>query len=365
MEDPTPLVRIRVHTFVLDRKSGVASVDCPKPLPDPSEFRLQALLADPDNPALIAFVYRLECSGNRPASWCQEADLRQKLLAVDPDNAFPHLLFLERAGVRSREAALSFSGEELEHLLAAASSKNLNSYYGHGMPEAFHALESVIAEVPPPDWSAEALAQWGELNFDVNDPTVLADLVSVQLMLASSTALGLYWMTSVTQACRAAQAAGDDIAISGCRSLGQLATRSAHTLFAQSVGRALQSDADEKENQALEWQRTINAIVYQCSVPRGPLGHQGLPGPMPDGETLQWFQEIVDLGEGPAMRRKAVREFSIYPEAFPLDPSQCEAIRSLPDSQQKALADQWSNTRGADHWDAVLAAAAAMLEDAG
>lgn len=366
LEDPTPLVRIRAHAFVLDRKNGSATIDCPKPLPDTSDFRLQALLADPDNPALVAFVYRLECSGKQPATWCREADLRQKLLDMDPDNAFPHLLFLERAGSRSREAALSFSGEELEHLLAAASAKTLNSYYGYGMPEAFHALESAIADAPPPDWSADALAQWAELNADVNNPAVLADLASIQLMLGSSSDLGLYWMyaSGIPRACRAAQAAGDDIAVNGCRALGQLATRNAHTLLGQSLGRALQLEPVERENEPPDWQSKVDVIVYQCSVPRGTLGQQGLPGPMPDGETLQWFQEIVDFGEGPAMRRKAAREFALYPEAFPLDPSRCEAIRSLSDSQQKTLADQWSNTRGADHWDAVLAAADAMLEAA-
>jgi hypothetical protein len=201
---------------------------------------------------------------------------------------------------------------------------------------------------------------------DVNDPEVLADLASIQLMLGSSNDLVLYWMyaSGIRRACRAAQAAGDDIAVDGCRALGQLATRNAHTLLGQSMGPALQLEPAETDNEPPDWQSQVDVIVYQCAMPRGQLGQQGLPGPMPNGETLQWYQEIVDLGEGVAMQRKAAREFALYPQAFPLDPSRCEAIRSLPERQQKALADQWSNARGRDQWDAVLAAAAVMLEEA-
>lgn len=362
LDHPTPMVRLRVHYFIQQStESPLGPVRCAGALPDPSAFRLDALEADPENPALIASVYRLECTGNLPAAWCREADLRQQLLAADPNNAYPHLLYLDRSGARESQAALSFSGEELEHLLAAASSETLNTYYGHGMPEAYEALERAVAKQPPQEWSPGIREAFEEIFGEFERPTDAIDLLSAQLMLFEFTH-GPYDLFSLYDACKAAQEAGDEIAVTGCESLGELAQREGHTLVAQRVGQILTSSADDGSKESSDWRRNIEMLIKRCAYPRGRPGIDTLPGPMPEGELLQYYQDLVDFGETPAVRRKAVREYALYPEAFPMNPERCDELRTLPEDQQEALARRWENSTGDDRSDAALKRAAAMLD---
>jgi hypothetical protein len=361
LDHPAPMVSLRVQYLIQESgESPAGPIRCQDALPDRSDFRRDALEGDPENPALIAMVYRLECARSLPATWCREADLRQQLLAADPNNAYPHLLYLDRSGARKSQATLTFSGEELEQLLEAASSETFNTYWGKGMPEAYEALEAAVSAQSPDVWSPEIRAYFEEIFGEIADTSAVVDLLSIQLMLYEL-GTGRYELLSLENACQAAQQAGDDIAVTGCRALGDLAERRGHTLVAQRVGQALVSRSGDESGED-DWRRQIDVLIRTCATPRGRMGSDELPGPMPEGELLQYYRDLADFGENVAMRRKALREYALYPEAFPMNPERCEEIGTLPEDQQEALARRWENSTGDGRSDAALKRAAAMLD---
>ncbi|MEE4173140.1 MAG: hypothetical protein V2I57_02700 [Xanthomonadales bacterium] len=333
LDHPIPLVRIHAHTLILSSNTGPSPVTCPNPLPSTSDFRLEAVLADPDNPALLATVYGLECDRQRPADWCRTSDLREKLLAADPVNAFPHLLYLQDLDARRPDRVRMFSDTELQHLLKAASAKRVDSYWGAGLPEVYEAIESIVADWPPNDWSADARAEFDDLGYDLDDPSDIADLASIPLLFAANP-VGPYAALHLHSACRAAEAAGDEIAVDGCRALGDLAVATGRTLVMQKLGLGLQSTGIPEPP---EWQRRFEAAVMTCAMPKFSLGN---PGKMPDGEQLLWLQEMAELGEVVAARNKAIREYAIDPEAYSLDPARCGELETLSEAQREQIGER-------------------------
>lgn len=364
-----PLVRLRVHNSLLlqqahQAKTGQEGVtSCDRPLPEASEFRRAALAADPENPAVIAMVYRLECANAQPADWCNAADLRRRLLDADPDNAYPHLLFLERFD-RGRDQAESywsdalnaalllssdqpqtltpFSAEAKQHLLTAAEADTLDIYWGHGMPEALAAIESALEAYPPFEPSSTAREEMAELGIDFSLQPI-EDMLSMGL-LAPDYLRSFYNSTDILSGCMAAEEAGDQEVIDGCERLGRLAESQGHTTLSNQLGTLLGSLRDGEPEAPNELERDIRFLIDLCNNPKGGIVYE-LPGPMPDGETLLYYQDLVDHGEVEASERKAAREFVVYPEAFVIDPSRCKEIDGLEPAQKSSLVAVWRGER--------------------
>lgn len=371
LDDEIPLVRLRAFEVLRLRADGPNATRCADTLPDATDFRLSTLLDAPDNPALVAAVYRLECGRPRPAAWCWENDLRQRLLELDPGNAYAHILFLE-SPTRSVTASgvTTFSGEQLEHLLAAASSERLDSYWGHGMPEAMVAVEDYLAAQTAPEWSAEALAELEQLG---GGPLNVLEMASMELF-ALENQLPLTGWTAITGQCQAARKAGDKIGMAGCEGLASVAENNGNTLLGRRIGAALarQSRCETTDCESDPWRSTIRTVILMCEQPRAqPFfsslpGH--LPGPMPEGETLLYLEDLAEFGEVVALERKVAREYARYPEAFPLDPARCDAIRSLPAEEQQKIAAAVTDFDSNDpeqafrRWDRALELAAGYLD---
>jgi hypothetical protein len=365
----SPLVRLRVHNSLLlqqahQAKTGLEHVKrCDQPLPEPSGFRREALAADPENPAVIAMVYRLECADAQPADWCIAADLRQRLLDIDPDNAYPHLLFLERLDRRAQaesywtdalnsalllssdqpQALTPFSAEAKKHLLAAAEAETLDIYWGHGMPEALAAIESALDAYPPFEPSPAAREEMAELAIDFSLQPI-EDVLSMGL-LTPDFLRSYYNTTDILSGCMAAEEAGDREVVDGCQRLGRLAESQGHTTLSRQLGALLGSLADGGIEESAELERDIRFLVDLCNNPKGG-GVYELPGPMPAGETLRYYQDVVDHGEVQASERKAAREFAVYPEAFVIDPSRCNEIDRLEPAQKSSLVALWRERSG-------------------
>lgn len=336
LDHPIPLVRVRVHHLLQESQEHASPITCSAPLPETSEFLLEAVLTEPDNPALLATVYRLECARRRPADWCRTSDLREKLLVADPDNAFPHLLYLQAVGTAFTGRSLTFSDSELQYLLRAASAKKVDAYWGAGLPEAYEAIESAVLDMPAKDWSMEAQSEFDSLGYDLNNPSHIADFASLNLVALDNT-LGPYSMMNIYSACQAAEAAADDIAIEGCQALGELAVKNGRTLLAQKLGQSLQYIGAAEPQ---DWERRFSAVRMQCMMPKFSIGQ---PGKMPEGEQLLWLTEQAELGEVVAAQQKAMREYAIDPDAFVLDPARCDELETLNDEQRERVAERVSS----------------------
>jgi len=360
LEEGEPAVRVLVADVVSALRDGPSPITCgdPPTAPEPRAIRQAALEADGNDPAGVARVYLAECAGKLPAPFCEERDLRAELVALDPDNAFPHLLYL-RAPAELGRPAQTFDGEELEHLLAAASADTVDGYWGHDTADVLDAVQRVLPGLPPLEFSDAARAELEETGLP---PDRLGEFALFEVFSVEAARAVPGWLR-LQRGCAAARRAGDEIAVDGCRALGRLLTEQGRNDLQEGLGRALLTGRGSEAPTG--WRDELRGLIRYCGQPRGRYGDWRLPGPLPEDDTPRYLRDLERLGEREASARKAAREYAAYPEAFPLAPERCEAIATLADADQRRLAERWSEarTRGADAQDRVLSRAADLLND--
>ncbi len=367
LDDDTPFVRALASMTLQARASEGSAAACPDDgaPPDLPALRRQAIDDDPSNAALATTVYAFDCLSSRPAPWCEASDLPLRLATLDPDNAYAHLLALRGIGRSGREDNLPFSGEELEHVLRAASASHVDTYWGHGLPETWLAVEAAVDSLPPLVFEGEALAQAREAGLEHTPVTDMAtiELIAVQVALAQPSWSRLYG------GCQASIRSGDDIAEAGCTTLADLMETKSQTYLVQSIGRGLTSQMativrGETREPKRSWQSQLSGVMQYCWQPRGLVTESRLPGPMPEDHLYRYLSDGVSLGEARANQDTATREYERYPEAFPLDPRRCEDILDLPPDTLESLVTRWNEamTEGFDAWDDVLRDAAKQLD---
>lgn len=365
LADREPIVRVSVSDLVEQLEDGPFPVRCGSPplTPDVHAIRLAALKADGENPALVYKVYALECDVESPAPWCHNTNARELLVALDPDNAFPHLLYL-RSSTPAAETAMPFNAAEIEHLLAAASAHTMNSYWGEGLPDVYIAIQRIIDELPPPEFSEESQSEWAESGLSPERP---ADIAIAYIFAAKHAVSSLSPFTRTHNGCKAAYGSGDDIVVTGCDRLAELLLEHSTTTLGESLGRALveaKRIADGFEPTP-DWRRHLLGVIDICRQPRSIVSSRSEIGPMPEGETLQFLDDLVRHGESAAFARKAAREYALHPEAFPVEPARCGEIMDLSEPQQRELVALWRDDAiaGPEAWDKVLTRAATMLDE--
>ena len=370
LENDDPLVRVLASLRAELRSYGEEPLSCAGDgtAVDARALREDALRAGGDAPALLARVFVQDCAGPNAAAWCDEADLVDRLLALDPGNAYPHLLALQGPGAGRRERPLPFSSAELEHLLGAASSDRVDGYLGSAYPDTLRAIGAAVDDLPPLRLEADARAA---AKADDIDPSRPADLAAAEILLADTTAR-ITGVARLYEGCRAGSDNDDDIAVRGCRALGELMERAGRSDMMRKIGADLVAQAAGEDvsaggagrDDAASWRRRIPELMRVCGSTRGLPTEYRLPGPMPEDHVSRFFEALENRGERAARLEAAGREFARYPEAFPVDPRRCEDIARLDATVQRGLAERWSEamTGGPEAWDRVLKAAARALD---
>jgi hypothetical protein len=367
LEDDSPGVRVLASLRAEMRGYGQEPLSCSGDGTafDTRAVRERAIGDESAGPATLARVFIKDCTGTSRASWCDAANLVDRLIALDPGNAYPQLLALQGPSGSGRGRALPFSNTELEHLLRAASSERVDGYWGDGYPEAWRAISAAVDDLPPLvlDDAARAAAAADDI-----DPSRPADLAAAEIIGAETgTVAGV---GRLFEGCSAGIDNGDDIVVRGCRALGELLQNTGRSDFIRKLGVdlvALGLDAEQGGNgdsDDSDWQRRVPELVRVCASTRGLPTEFRLPGPMPADHLSRFLEALEARGESAARLEAATREFERYPEAFPLDPRRCADIAGLDGPVLRGLVDRWEEalTRSPDDWDTVLRAAARALD---
>lgn len=309
--------------------------------PDFAAVRRDALLEGQNDPVLLTRVFEADCMSARPAPWCEGQNLLARLIALEPDNAYPPLLAMGALRARNRTADLPFSGTELEFLLTAASASRVDGFYGDGMVLVYDAIAEGLQTLPPLSLSAEAQAEAVAEGFDVG--TVAEDMTwSVFFAAQLPYGAGL----NLSGGCRAAATSNDDIALAGCTRLGELLVREGLSGMATVAGRDLLRIArsangedltTEAAQEAFRFENQVLALGVSCRRPVGLSSPEDLPGPMPSDHFRTFLEDIAVTTESEAFRLAALREFERFPDAYAMNPARCDEIADIDEKTLREL----------------------------
>lgn len=365
MQSDNPQVRVLGAEAVYLPLDGECAID-DEPL-SPAEVWEQAIGADTDEPALLLKRYRHERSASNEAFWCKNDALSQQLLALEPDNAYFHLLPVTRRF--GRDDAMPCDGREW--ILAAAGAEDFNMHASNGQYPAYLEISAYVRDHPPPLPAKPLREAWDEfgLNPEAADPAIEPSL-SLVIIQQSKMSTGFL---PVIDRCRQALSESDEILTEACLALAGTMTESGRTGETYTTGHWLRremlypvSGEAERAGDPNRWQRERDAMILVCQISSLATDWDMFDEMSPD-DYRTFIQDYTNLGEMAAYRNFAARTYASDPGLFALDPGRCEDIRRLDEAQQQKLVSLWQrdsddpNPRG---WLAVQAAAE-MLDTQG
>jgi len=348
-------------------------------LVDPREVYEQALRDAPDDPTLLLLRFWSDCTELRDQQLCDREAALSRLLALEPDNAFYHLLPMMSdrwqldvfSQMMSKNPPAELSPEQLGELLperatlsapadfnvlardlilTASQAAFFDSHFHAHRYAVYREVREFVASQPPPQPSKrleQALVTHDlEAMLHPQDPAYLPSM----MFQLESVPMSATSFSKVLRHCDDAQNQGDKPLVTACNTLAELIINTGKTAFAVRYGgRTLQRRmrqgpvedspaAQALSNQNASWEGLLS-FCESTRLLNNPARWHTLP---PDHQA-QFVRDLSREGELVALRRAAQREYAVDPTLFVLDPGKCQDARALDESTKQAILKPWRN----------------------